>query len=194
VEAESWLGTTDDPFAPVLAAAQAGEEWAFTVLFREWNPPLIRYLRARVPAVAEDLASEVWMTAAAKLSDFQGGRPEWRAWLFTLAHRRSIDHHRQASRRRTDPAPPDAFLDGHAADDPAQEAADGLSAQDAISALTATLSSPQAEVLVLRVVAGLDAAEVAQVMGRSPGWVRVTQHRALRRLEESAFANQRVSP
>jgi RNA polymerase sigma-70 factor (ECF subfamily) len=177
----------------VLAAARAGDEWAFTLLFREWNPPLIRYLRARAPAVAEDLASEVWMTAAGKLVDFQGGQAEWRAWLFTLAHRRSIDHHRQATRRRTHPAPPAAFVEGRAGDDPAQETADGLSAQAAIDELTAKLTSQQAEVIVLRVVAGLDSAEVAEVMGRSPGWVRVTQHRALRRLEERAIPDRSLS-
>ena len=35
---------------------------------------------------------------------------------------------------------------------------------------------------MLRVVADLPAEKVGEVMGRSAGWVRVTQHRALRRL------------
>ena len=39
----------DDPFVDLLTAARAGEEWAFNALFREWNPPLIRFLRARAP-------------------------------------------------------------------------------------------------------------------------------------------------
>src|SRR4051794_21370873 len=120
---------TDDAFVDLLTAARAGEEWAFGALFREWNPPLIRFLRARAPDAAEDLASEVWLTAARTIGQFQGGRPEWRAWLFTLAHRRSIDHIRRASRRRTDPAPVAAFAREPARDDPAEEATDRLSAQ-----------------------------------------------------------------
>jgi hypothetical protein len=35
---------------------------------------------------------------------------------------------------------------------------------------------------LLRVVGGLDVAHVAAVMGRTANWVRVMQHRALRRL------------
>lgn len=183
----------DDAFVQLLISAQAGEEWAFTALFREWNPPLIRFLRARVPDVAEDLASEVWLTAARTLDDFEGGRSEWRAWLFTLAHRRSIDHLRRSSRRRTDPAPTTVFGDQRAIDDPAQETADRLSAQAAINALVAKLTSEQAEVILLRVVAGLDSAQVAQIMGRSPGWVRVTQHRALRRLANHSLPDETVT-
>lgn len=194
METGNRLGPTDDRFVQVLVAARAGEEWAFTELYREWNPPLLRYLRARTPAVAEDLASEIWLTAASNLAHFQGGRSEWRAWLFTLAHRRTIDRYRQATRRRTSLAPPDAFLDRVAADDPAQETADRLSSQAAIDALTAKLTPQQAEVVLLRVVAGLDAAEVATIMGHTPGWVRVAQHRALRRLAEPRPSRQELDP
>jgi RNA polymerase sigma-70 factor (ECF subfamily) len=37
---------------------------------------------------------------------------------------------------------------------------------------------------MLRVVAGLEVADVARVVRKSPGAVRVTSHRALRRLRE----------
>ena len=42
----------------------------------------------------------------------------------------------------------------------------------------------QAEVVMLRVVAGLDSEAVAQLVGRSPGAVRVAVHRGLRRLAQ----------
>jgi RNA polymerase sigma-70 factor (ECF subfamily) len=44
------------------------------------------------------------------------------------------------------------------------------------------LPADQAEVVLLRVVGGLDVAVVAQLTGRRPGTVRVIQHRALKRL------------
>jgi RNA polymerase sigma-70 factor (ECF subfamily) len=49
-------------------------------------------------------------------------------------------------------------------------------------ALIATLPRFQAEVILLRVVAGLDTPAVARLVGRSPGAVRVAAHRGLRRL------------
>jgi len=51
-------------------------------------------------------------------------------------------------------------------------------------ALLAGLPTTQAEVILLRVVAGLDTETVAELVGRSPGAVRVAAHRGLRRLAE----------
>ena len=42
----------------------------------------------------------------------------------------------------------------------------------------------QAEMVMLRVVAGLDVAQVATIVGRLPGTVRVTVHRALKKLAQ----------
>lgn len=172
------IALTTVGFAELLSGAQAGEEWAFVTLYRSSNPLLIRFLRAQVASAAEDLASEIWLAVAAKIDDFRGGPVEWRAWLFTLAHRRVIDHRRRASRRRTDAAPPEVFADNVALDDPAQEAANRMSAKAAIDWLVRSLSEEQAEVVLLRVVGGLDSARVAEIVGRSPGWVRVVQHKA----------------
>jgi len=46
------------------------------------------------------------------------------------------------------------------------------------------LAPDQAEVVFLRVLAGFDVEDVAAVLGKTPGAVRVLQHRALRRLRE----------
>jgi RNA polymerase sigma-70 factor (ECF subfamily) len=54
---------------------------------------------------------------------------------------------------------------------------------EAALALVATLPPDQAEAVMLRSVAGLSVATVAQIMNRPPGTVRVLAHRGLRRLE-----------
>ena len=46
------------------------------------------------------------------------------------------------------------------------------------------LPPDQAEVVLLRVLADLDVDEVAELLDRTSNWVRVTLHRALRRLAE----------
>jgi len=50
--------------------------------------------------------------------------------------------------------------------------------------LVARLPPHQAEVILLRVVAGLDTETVARLVGRNPGAVRVAAHRGLRRMAE----------
>ena len=79
----------------------------------------------------------------------------------------------------------DGFASLPAVDVTDVEAIERLSAQDAVTLITATLSEEQAEVVLLRVVAGIDTAVVAEVMQRTETWVRVTQHRALKKLAES---------
>jgi RNA polymerase sigma-70 factor (ECF subfamily) len=49
-------------------------------------------------------------------------------------------------------------------------------------ALVAELPPDQAEVVALRVLGGLEVAEVARIVGKRPGAVRVLAHRGLRRL------------
>jgi len=68
---------------------------------------------------------------------------------------------------------------------------DRLDTQAAL-ALVAQLASLQAEVIVLRVMAGLDVDSVARLVGRSPGAVRVAAHRGLRRLAQ-ILASQGVT-
>ena len=59
----------------------------------------------------------------------------------------------------------------------------GLSTRQAL-ALVAGLSRDQAEVVALRVIAGLDTDAVARILRKSPGAVRVALHRGLRTLSD----------
>ena len=172
-----------DGFEDVLAAAQRGSEAAFSELWRDGNPALLRYLRVITPDNAEDVAAETWLQVIRGLVGFRGDEQAWRAWLFTTARRRMIDEGRRRARRPSSP------LDGVPAaqlprvQDAADVAIEVLSTRSAM-ALLARLPPMQAEVILLRVVAGLDTEAVAQMVGRSPGAVRVAAHRGLRRLAE----------
>ena len=167
----------------VVAAARTGAEWALAALYREFHPGLLRYLRVQEPNDGEDLVSETWLDAAAGLDRFQGDEWAFRRWLFTIARRRLIDHRRRRARIPSTHAGLDA-LGGR----PGPEDTEGavLAADDTETALAriAALPPDQGEVILLRVLAGLDVGEVAEIMGKTPGAVRVLQHRALQRLAE----------
>jgi len=144
-----------EDFPAVLAAAQRGDEDAFTVLWRDGNPALLRYLKVIAPASAEDVTAETWVTVVRGLDRFRGGEDAWRAWLFTTARRRAVDAGRRRSRR------PESLAaevgEGHWPEvaDTADQVLENLATRAAIAAV-ASLPPLQAEVVMLRVVAGLD--------------------------------------
>ena len=172
-----------DEFAAALAAARNGSEEAFSALWRDANPALLRYLRVIAPAAAEDVAAETWVHVIRGLTAFRGDEAGWRAWLFTTARRRVIDDARRSARRPAVPLEEMTVADAPTAPDAADAALENLETEAAI-ALVGELPPLQAEVILLRVVAGLDTDAVATLLGRSPGAVRVAAHRGLRQLAE----------
>lgn len=171
-----------DEFATMLAAAQSGSEEAFSALWHDVNPALLRYLRVMAPLAAEDVAGETWVHVIRGLTAFRGDETAWRAWLFTTARRRVIDDARRSARRPAVPLEEEAIeAQAPTAPDAAEVAIEHLDTRAAV-ALISRLPPLQAEVILLRVVAGLDTEAVAELVDRSPGAVRVAAHRGLRRL------------
>ncbi|MDQ1466412.1 MAG: polymerase sigma-70 factor, subfamily [Actinomycetota bacterium] len=170
-------------FESVLAAAQEGADWAVTVLYRALNPRLLAYLGSRDPRAADDLAAEVWLAVAQQLRRFEGGEDAFRAWVFSIARRRLADFRRTAIRRATDPVPADR-LDRASGDDTEGLVLEGITADEAAAFVVATLPPDQADVILLRMLGGLDVDQVARLVGKRPGTVRVLQHRALGRLRK----------
>jgi RNA polymerase sigma-70 factor (ECF subfamily) len=168
-------------FTELLAAARDGDEQAFTQLWVDGNAALLRYLQVTAPEAAEDIAADTWVHVVRGLARFRGDEAGWRAWLFTTARRRAIDQGRRRSRRAEEPIRDLAASELPTASDTADVALEHLSTRAAL-ALLAGLPPLQAEVILLRVVAGLDTEAVAKLVDRSPGAVRVAAHRGLRRL------------
>jgi RNA polymerase sigma-70 factor (ECF subfamily) len=169
-------------FHTVVSAAKSGAEWALTDLYRDLYPRVLRYLRAVEAVDAEDLASETWLDVVGSLARFRGERAGIRALALTIARRRALDLRRARTRRKTDPRDPSEFVEMGATGNAEEDALSSLGAGWAIEVITSSLPREQADVILLRVIGGLDVTTVATIVGKRPGAVRVMQHRALRRL------------
>jgi RNA polymerase sigma-70 factor (ECF subfamily) len=169
-------------FDDVLARINDGDPHAVEVLFRELQPRLLRFLQSQESRAADDLAAEVWLAVARGVSRFEGDWSDFRAWIFAIARRRLADHRRTAVRRRTDVVDVETFKHHPADDLPEREVLHKISGQQAAALITSVLGGDQAEVVLLRVLGDLDVDQVASIMQRSPNWVRVTQHRAMKTL------------
>lgn len=167
-----------EDFPEVLRQAQRGDEIAFRALYRTYQPNLLRFLRSRLASDAEDVASEVWVSISKGLQKFEGDEVAFRAWIFATARRRTIDlYRRQAVRPQIS-----GDMDVETISDTTP--ADQLEVDEAVAALIAGLTDEQAEIVLLRVLAGLSAKEVGRMVGKSEESVRVIQHRSLAKIAE----------
>ncbi|HEX5086454.1 MAG TPA: RNA polymerase sigma factor [Nocardioides sp.] len=171
-----------DDLSSALAAARAGDEAAFVTVWQALHPPLLRYLRVRGDEAPEDIASETWMHVVRGLPGFSGDAAAFRAWLFTIARHRAIDHGRARSRRPVVTVGEPAALPPHRVEPSAEEQVVANDATTRALELVSTLPPAQAEMVMLRVVAGLEVADVATLVNKKPGAVRVAVHRALQTL------------
>ena len=172
----------EDRFDGVLGAARAGDTEAFALLFESAQPMLLRFLRVRAGADAEDVASQTWIHVIEGLDRFSGNEVGFRRWVATIARNLHVDLVRRGVRR---PETPVDDVSALSPDDRVPDVAELVETRDATRAalaLVATLPPDLAELVMLRVVVGLDVAEVAALTGRSSGSVRVAVHRALKRL------------
>lgn len=142
--------------------------------------PLTAYVRSQVrdAQLAEDLTTETFLKLVRGCHRLEGGPFQIRSWLYRVAQRNVIDHLRARSRRPdeelTDLPPEEITADG----DPAEAVTD-RDTLERIKAALDELSPDQAEVLRLRLIAGLSAPEVATVVGKTEGAVRALQHRGV---------------
>lgn len=168
-------------FQARLAAAQAGDEAAFVELFRSVQPALLRYLTTLGGGLADDVASETWVSVVRSLHKFRGDEKGWRSWVFTIAHSRLRDAQRKASRTPM-PVDTEELLRGRAGAVNVGAEVEEMYSTEAALRLIGSLPPDQAEVVLLRHVAGLEVPHVAQVLGKRPGTVRVLAHRGLKKL------------
>jgi RNA polymerase sigma-70 factor (ECF subfamily) len=179
-----------EEFAALLDRARGGDRDALGLLWRRWNPAVVRYLRGRRVPDAQDVASCTWIDVGRGLSRFAGDEADFRRWLFTIAHRRATD---AARRRRPELGADDAELRPAMTAGPEEEVVGDAQLREALR-LISQLPRDQADVVLLRVLGGLDVAAVADIVGKSPGHVRVLAHRGLARLAKMLPSNGEIGP
>lgn len=169
----------------VTRAAIAGDTVALDSLLRHMRPLIYRYCRTRLPdpQTAEDVTQEVMLAMVQALPTHQSDSHTVEAFVFGIATKKIAMAHRSTYRRREDlfesPAErPDLSPGPH-------EQAESSDTLASLVRLLDDLPPRLAEVLMLRIAAGLSAAETGAVLGMTEGAVRVAQHRALSRLRIS---------
>jgi RNA polymerase sigma-70 factor (ECF subfamily) len=170
-----------DDLDTALRRARDGDETGFLTLWRALQPMLLRFLRVYTAEGHEDVAAETWLQAVRDLPRFTGDAVDFRRWLFTIARHRAIDAGRSRALHPLVLVGDARDLDSTTTRSAEDQALTRISTDDAL-ALVRRLPPAQADLVALRVLADLDAATVAAIVGSTPGAVRVGVHRALKAL------------
>jgi RNA polymerase sigma-70 factor (ECF subfamily) len=163
--------------ASLVQRAKQGDPAAFAEIYDRLQPAIYRYVLYRVEdtAVAEDLASEVFVRVVTKIDRFNyRGRPLL-AWLYTIARNLIADHHRSAGKRHSTSLEEGSAVSSFNLDDVVEQRL----ARARLFKATSRLTEDQRQVILLKFVEGYDNEAVAEVVGKSVGSVKSLQHRAL---------------
>ena len=97
------LGTS---FPEVLERTRTGDPSAFAAIWRRIPAPAAALPARHRPRSRRRRRVETWATVSTTISSFDGDETAFRAWLFTVARRRAIDHFRREARRPSVPVDP----------------------------------------------------------------------------------------
>jgi RNA polymerase sigma-70 factor (ECF subfamily) len=170
-----------DSDRPQVEAARRDVD-AFEPLYRKYVAHIysLALYETRDRHVAEDVTEQVFLRALDALPRFReqgaGETSTFKVWLYTIARHVIANERRRQRRHAADPI--DAALELPASDDPAADAMARLEARRAWEAVR-ELPADRRLALELRFVNELSTREIASVMDRTEGAVRVLIHRGL---------------
>lgn len=176
-----------------LAAAGAGDRRALRHVHDTLAPVVLGYARGQRVEDPDVIANETMFRTLGALSDFDGDARRFRSWVFTVAHNLIVDDHRRRARRpRTVDLDRTQFVERGHGPPLADHVTQRLEAQEMIGWM-ADLTPDQRAVLLLRLVADLAVADVAEILGKRSGAVKTLHHRGLaalrRRLAEAGVTD-----
>ena len=156
--------------------ASGGDREAFGELYDRYVTPVYRHMYCMVNdrQLAEDLTAQTFLQALQAVGRYEERGISFLAWLLRIAKNLAINHwrgqrnHNSSRNHGSERAisSPELFCEAKLREEEVWRAVHSL-------------GGDQRQVIILRFVDGLSYPEVAQVLGKSIGAVRVVQYRAL---------------
>ncbi|WP_020525891.1 sigma-70 family RNA polymerase sigma factor [Catelliglobosispora koreensis] len=180
--------------AATVERAQNGDKAAIADLYGRYGDTILRYAYSKTfnEALAEDLASEVWVNALRSLHSYKDQGRDIGAWLITIARNHITDYFKSHRTRKELLAADIREAAGDRADDyhgrQPESALDRLAHAELHEAIR-SLNPRQREVIVLRFLCQRSIAETAALMGDKPDSIKALQFRATTALAERLGAD-----
>jgi RNA polymerase sigma-70 factor, ECF subfamily len=164
-----------------LIRAQRGDREAFGYIYDHFRERIFKFIFFRVghKEMAEDLMSDTFVKAWIKISDISSPRA-LSAWIYQVAKNNIIDYYRIRKTTIDIEEVSETLIDG---DNPIDSANLKIEHRHLISILD-KISSEQRLVIEYKFFEDLTNEEIASIMGKTEGAIRVLQHRAILKLKQ----------
>ena len=170
----------DEFLLGLITKAKQGQEEAFGSIYNLYFEKIYRFIYYRVShkEVAEDLAEDVFLKAFAKLSSIQKDS-SFEGWLYQIARNKVIDYYRD----KKTIIPLEEIEHTLEYENNVVDIADLQEHQKIFLSLLKELGSDQQLVIKLKFLENLENDQIAKIIGKTEGAIRVIQHRAVSKLQ-----------
>ncbi|MBM3143316.1 MAG: sigma-70 family RNA polymerase sigma factor [Chloroflexi bacterium] len=173
--------------ARLVERAANGDVNSFGQLYDIYLSSIYRYVYYHVKdrMAAEDLTHEIFIKAWEAIGKYEWRGQPFSSWLFRIARNQTVDFYRAAKR--------DAKLKERVSatiSDPEIQVGEKVTGKELIEAISC-LPPQQKELIILKFIVGLDNQQIASIMEKNPGALRIMQMRALDILNQKLGENKR---
>ncbi|WJZ01746.1 sigma-70 family RNA polymerase sigma factor [Corynebacterium freiburgense] len=180
------MSESEAELAELVPLAAEGDRRALQRIMQIIHPQVLRYARARLGGgrhpTPEDVAQEICLAVSTSVGSYvDRGRP-FMAFVYGIASNKVADAHRSFHRDLSNPT--EELPEQSVEHDTPEEYAMVSDGSNRVRQLLDDLSDKSRDIIILRVFVGLSAEETADIVGSTPGAVRVAQHRALASLRK----------
>jgi RNA polymerase sigma-70 factor, ECF subfamily len=165
----------------VIVKAKQGDQAAFAEIYNHYFKKIYQFVYYRIghKEAAEDLCEEVFLKAYGKISTINSDA-SFVGWLYQIARNKVIDYYRD-KKQVIALEEVENFLEYESN---IVDLVNLDQQQKVLLELIKRLGPDQQTVLKLKFLEDLDNAEIAAILNKSEGSIRVIQHRAIQKLQE----------
>lgn len=162
----------------LIMEAMSGKSFAFGLLYDKYQPKIYRFILFKVShrEEAEDITHQVFLNAWKKMDEFKDMGFPFSSWLFRIARNKVIDYYRTKKNILSIDEVQEIEIESDI-----EKIAKQLDLERIFKALD-QLTEEQRDVIILKFVDGLKNSEIAKIMDKSYGAIRVLQYRSIKKI------------
>jgi RNA polymerase sigma-70 factor (ECF subfamily) len=173
----------DSEVEALVYSAQEGDQDAFAKLYDHFIDQIYRYVYYRVQVEdVEDIVENVFLKVWENLKQYKPQQKSFSAWVFRIAHNLVVDHYRAAKDKAYEELSvdlPDVDRQHH----PIRITQNRFD-NETLKKAMAKLKKQYHDIILYKFINDLSNSEIAEILGKSEGSLRILQFRALKALRK----------